>query len=493
MVADLTLDKGFCKPHASDKQAGRLHADRYFHITSAMLMSPHKQDVRRQADANAPERARWLKRAAFFHHEDLLYLKFLIPEGMRVLELGCGTGDLLAALRPSFGVGVDFSDGMIARARKAHPELTFFVADIEDAAFIRALPGPFDVIVVVDTLGALDDCQATFENLHAICARETRLVIGHFSHLWYPALKFAEAIHLKMPQPPQNVLAPIDVRSLAALADFDVVKSEMLVLLPMRLFGLGRMVNRFFAPLPLIRHLCLRHYTVCRSLRHAAADVKSATIVIPARNERGNIEAAVRRVPRFTEALEIIFVEGHSRDGTWQEIERVIAAYPHYDIKAIRQPGTGKGDAVFTGFECARGDLLIILDADLTVAPEQLPKFWDAIQSGKGEFANGTRLVYPMEDQAMRFLNLVANKIFSLLFTWLLSQRFTDTLCGTKAIVRRDYVRLKAGRDYFGCFDPFDAAAHGMVRFPADQGDVMNAPMSTEQRFASTFQARARS
>jgi SAM-dependent methyltransferase len=420
-----------------------------------MIMSTHKQNVRRQADANASERDRWLKRAAFFHHEDLLYLKFLIPEGMRVLELGCGTGDLLAALRPSFGVGVDFSDGMIDHARKTHPGLTFSVADIEDNAFIRALPGPFDVIVLVDTLGALDDCQSMFENLHSICARETRLVIGHFSHLWYPALKFAEAVGLKMPQPPQNVLAPIDVCLLAALADFDVVKSEMRVLLPVRLFGLGRMVNRFLAPFPLIRHLCLRHYTVCRSLRRAAADVRSATIVIPARNERGNIEAAVRRIPQFTEALEIIFVEGHSRDGTWQEIERVIAAYPNCNIKAMRQPGVGKGDAVFTGFECACGDVLIILDADLTVAPEQLPKFWDAIRSGKGEFANGTRLVYPMEDQAMRFLNLVANKIFSLLFTWLLSQRFTDTLCGTKAIVRRDYARLKAGRDYFGRFDPF--------------------------------------
>jgi SAM-dependent methyltransferase len=420
-----------------------------------MTMSARKEAIRRHVDANAPNRVRWAQRAAFFHQEDLLYLKFLIPEGARVLELGCGAGDLLAALRPSFGVGVDFSEAMIAQARKAHPNLTFLVGDIEDAKFIQTLPGPFDVIVVVDTLGALDDCQAMFERLHALCTRETRLVIGHFSHLWYPALKFAEAVGLKMPQPPQNVLAPADVRSLAVLADFDVVKSEMRVLVPMWLFGLGRLVNRFLAPMPLVRQLCLRHYTVCRSLRRPSAGLQSATIVIPARNERGNIEAAVKRIPRFTEALEIIFVEGHSRDDTWQEIERVAAAYPHYDIKAMRQPGTGKADAVFTGFERARGHVLIILDADLTVAPEQLPKFWEAIRSGKGEFANGSRLVYPMEHQAMRFLNLVANKVFSLLFTWLLSQRFTDTLCGTKALARSDYARLKAGRDYFGNFDPF--------------------------------------
>jgi SAM-dependent methyltransferase len=424
-------------------------------LSAAPTMSARKQDIRRLADASAPARAQWLRRGAFFHAEDLRYLKFLIPEGVRVLELGCGSGDLLAALKPSFGVGVDFSEGMVAQARKAHPGLTFVVGDIEDAAFVRSLPGPFDVILVVDTLGALDDCQATFEILHALCTRETRLIVGHFSHLWYPALKFAEAVGLKMPQPPQNVLSPADLHALIALADLEAVRSEPRLLSPLRLLGLGRFANRFVAPFPLVRQLCLRHYTVCRSLQRSSAEVKSATIVVPTRNERGNIEAVVKRIPRFLEDLEIIFSEGHSGDGTWQEIERVRAAYPHYDIKAMRQPGKGKGDAVFAAFDVARGDVLIILDADLTVPPEQVPKFWEAIRSGKGEFINGSRLVYPREHRAMRFLNLVANKTFSLLFTWLLSQRITDTLCGTKALRRCDYARLKAGRSYFGDFDPF--------------------------------------
>ena len=265
---------------------------------------------------------------------------------------------------------------------------------------------------MVDTLGALDDCQAMFENLHALCTRETRLVIGYFSHLWYPALKSAEAMGLKMPQPPQNVLVSRRrARARGACRFRGGQERGRGCCFRCGCFGLGRLVNRFLAPLPLIRQLCLRHYTVCRSLRHAAADLKSATIVIPARNERGNIEAAVKRIPRFVDDLEIIFVEGHSQDGTWQEIERVVAAYPHYDIKAMRQPGKGKGDAVFAGFDAARGDVLMILDADLTMPPEQLPKFWEAIRSGKGEFVNGSRLVYPMEEEAMRFLNLIANKV----------------------------------------------------------------------------------
>jgi SAM-dependent methyltransferase len=418
-------------------------------------LSARKQEIQRRSDAAAPERAKWRRRAAFFHSEDLHFLKFLIPAGARVLELGCNTGELLAALKPSFGVGVDLSGASIEQARQSHPELTFRVGDIEAPDFVKSLPGPFDYILIVDTLGSLDDCQLMFENLHSLCTRETRLIVSYFSHLWYPLLKLAEAIGLKMPQPPQNVLAPADVRALAVLADFEAVKSERRLLSPLRLFGLGRLFNRFLAPFPVFNALCLRHYTVCRSLRRLDAPPRTASIVIPARNERGNIEAAVRRIPAFAEAREIIFVEGHSRDDTWSEIERVVRAHPELTIKALQQQGKGKADAVYAGFDAASGDVLMILDADLTMPPEQLPKYWEAIESGKGEFVNGTRLVYPLEQQAMRFLNLVANKIFSRAFTWLLGQPFTDTLCGTKVLRRSDFLRLKAGRSYFGDFDPF--------------------------------------
>ncbi len=288
-----------------------------------------------------------------------------------------------------------------------------------------------------------------------MCTRETRLVIGYFSHLWYPLLKAAEAIGLRMPQPEQNVLSPADLRNLAHLADFDPVKSEQRVLSPLRLYGLGRFANRFLSVLPGLRALSLRHYLVSRSMRCVTDDVRSATVVIPARNERGNIAPAVQRIAVFCPDIEIIFIEGHSQDGTYEEMERVRAVYPQHDIKLMRQPGKGKADAVFTAFDAARGDVLMILDADLTMPPEQLPKFFEALRSGKGEFINGSRLVYPMDEGAMRFLNLIANKTFSYLFSWLLNQRYTDTLCGTKVLRRSDYQRLKAGKAYFGDFDPF--------------------------------------
>jgi hypothetical protein len=279
--------------------------------------------------------------------------------------------------------------------------------------------------------------------------------VGYFSHLWMPLLKLSEFGGGRMPHPPQNVLSPSDVRELAGLASFEAVKTEQRMIVPVSLFGIGRLINRFISILPLFRWFALRHYAVCRSLLKSGDRLRSATVVIPARNERGNIEPAVQRIPQFCEDLEIIFIEGHSKDGTFEEMQRVKAAYPDKDIKTMVQPGKGKADAVFAAYDVARGDVLIILDADLTVPPEQLPKFWDALQSGKGEFINGSRLVYPLEDDAMRFLNLIANKTFSYLFSWLLNQRYTDTLCGTKVMRRSDYYRLREGKAYFGDFDPF--------------------------------------
>ena len=414
-----------------------------------------KEIISRNAEQLASKREASRQHAAFFHEEDLRYLRFLIPPGSRILEIGCGTGSLLARLNPSFGVGIDLSPAMIREAKRLHPHLNFKIGDAEDEHFIANLPGPFDVILIVDTIGSFDDCQHAFQLLHSICNRETRIIVAYYSHLWEPLLRVAEAVGWRDRQPSQNVLSPADLRGIAELADLEQIKSEARLLSPLRLFGVGRFINRFISVLPAVRQLSLRHYTVYRSPRKALPGPNSASIVIPARNERGNIEPAVRRLPDFCDDLEIIFVEGNSSDGTFDEISRVAEAFPERKIRFMKQPGKGKADAVFAGFEAAHGDVLMILDADLTMPPEQLSKFWNAIASGKAEFVNGSRLVYAMEEGAMQFLNLIANKTFSILFSWLLNQRFTDTLCGTKVMRRSDYQRLKQGRAYFGDFDPF--------------------------------------
>jgi len=414
-----------------------------------------KRLIQQQADKLAESRDQWIKKNSYFYNDDRSYMKFLVGENARVLELGCGTGQLLNFLNPSYGVGVDLSSNIISIAKKNYPNLEFVQGDLEDEMLISSLQGPFDFIILSDTIGYLDDCENALAGLHSLCTPDTRLIISYYSWRWQPILTLGEKIGLKMPSVELNWLSTEDTMGFLQLADFEPVKREWRQLVPRSLFGLGLLINRFIGTLPLIRRFSLRNYLVARPVRDVKLRQASTTVLIPCRNEKGNIENAVKRLPDFCEDLEILYVEGNSQDGTLDEIHRVIEAYPDKDIKVLVQDGKGKGDAVRKGFDHARGDILMILDADLTVPPEDLPKFYKAISSGKGEYINGTRLVYPMDDQAMRFLNFWANRTFSVLFTWLLNQRFTDTLCGTKVLTKKNYEKIVANRSYFGEFDPF--------------------------------------
>ena len=424
---------------------------------TAAAPSDRKETLRLLFDDLAAEREAWIERSSRFYGDDERYMGFLIQPGLRVLDIGCGTGRLLAALSPASGVGVDFSAAMVAEARRRHPALSFLEGDPEDPATIEELVrhGPFDVIVLSDTLGYVDDVQVALERLQPLCHADTRLVIAHYSHLWEPVLSLATRMGYRMPVPQANWLASADILNLLTLAGFEPIKREWRQLVPRHLFGLGWLANRFLAPLPFVRRLCLRHYLIARSARAQTARPLSVSVVIPARNERGNIEAAVERLPRFGREQEIVFVEGHSRDGTWEEMLRVRDRYPERRITCLQQTGRGKGDAVRAGFAAASGEVLIILDADLTVPPEDLPKVHRLIERGTADFVNGTRFVYPMEAEAMRFLNYWANRTFAVIFSFLLNQSFSDTLCGTKALSAEAYRRLADNRHYFGDFDPF--------------------------------------
>ena len=420
-----------------------------------MKLTERKRKIQEQADFTADSRDKWMDKNRYYYQNDYKYMRFLVNEGQRVLDLGCGTGRLLNSLKPSYGVGVDLSKGTVEVAQKNFPHLSFIQGDLEDTDFIKSLEGTFDVIILSDTIGYLDDCEEAFAGLHSLCTPQTRLIIAYHSWRWEPILKLGEKIGLKMPSVDMNWLSTEDMMGFLHLADFESIKREWRQLVPRSFLGLGSFINYFIGTLPLIRRMSLRNYLVARPLRNIALHNPSTTILIPCRNEQGNIENAVKRIPAFCKDIEILFVEGHSQDGTLDEIHRVIKTYPDNNIKVLVQDGKGKGDAVRKGFESANGDILMILDADLTVPPEDLLKFYKAIASGKGEYINGTRLVYPMDDQAMRFLNFWANRTFSVLFTWLLNQRLTDTLCGTKVMTKNNYMKIVANRSYFGDFDPF--------------------------------------
>ena len=417
-----------------------------------MLDHRKKQELIARFNSLAEKRETWIEKNRYYYEDQMKYYRFLVSEGLSVLELGCGIGDLLHALKPRRGVGVDFSGEMIRRARERYPGLEFREADIES---LKPWGETFDAIILADVVGHLQDIEETLRSLRCFCGPETRIIVSYYSFLWEPVLKLGERLGQKMPQEHQNWLSTEDIGNLLHLAGYEPVKKEYRLLMPKRIPWLSDFINRFIAPFPGIRRLCLCRYIVARPAGLREKREFSTSVLIPCRNEKGNVEAAITRLPSFGEHQEIVFVEGGSTDGTREEIQRMMEKYPEKDIRLVIQEGRGKGDAVRSGFAVAKGDILMILDGDLTVSPEDLPKFYRALAEDVGEFINGCRLVYPMEKQAMRILNLAGNKVFSFMFTWILNQRFKDTLCGTKALFRKDYEKIHANRSYFGDFDPF--------------------------------------
>lgn len=418
------------------------------------LGSTNKSRVLEAMETIAHERNKYIRRNRYYYRNLVRFFRFNIPEGASILEIGCGTGYLLNALNPSYGKGIDLSPSMVQIATEQYPHLNFEVMDAENLTMCET----FQYVIISDSLGYLEDIQQVFSELKKVITPKTRILISYHNFLWEPALWLAQKLRLKMAHPRLNWLNRGDVIGLLQLEGYDVIKCGRRFLFPVYIPLISWLFNKYIANLPLFNSLCLTGYTIARlpEVRPAGNKDFSVSVIIPARNEKGNIEDAVLRTPEMGKHTEIIFVEGNSTDDTLDEIKRVCAAYKDKrDVKYLVQDGKGKGDAVRKGYDHATGDILMILDADLTVPPGDLPKFYDALATGKGEYINGTRLVYPMEDEAMRSLNILGNKFFSIMFSWLLGQRIKDTLCGTKVLTAENYRKLAANRAYFGNFDPF--------------------------------------
>jgi len=399
----------------------------------------------------APDLAKYRKRYAYFWNDIVRYCNYFIHEDDSVLEVGCATGDMLAKMHGKSKVGIDFSPKMIETAKSNYAEIDFYVEDAEKIT----LDKKFDTIVLSHVTGYFVDVLKVFSSLRNVCHPGTRIIINYYNFLWEPLLLFGELIGIKRKSPKQNWLTKKDLQTFLYIAGYETYRSTKRVLIPINIPIISWILNKFIGRLPLINQLCLNNYIFARPTMNLANTEYSSSIVIPARNESGNLDNALKRLPKFGSHQEIIFIEGNSTDDTWEQMQKLPEKYPDWDIKIDQQPGKGKGDAVRKGFSMATGDILMILDADLTVPPEDLPSFYYALIKNKGEFINGSRLVYPMEKNAMRLLNLIGNKFFSIMFSWLLDQPIKDTLCGTKVIFKKDYEKLIKNRAFFGEFDPF--------------------------------------
>src|SRR6267143_2068205 len=443
-------------------------------VTSRPVMTdPIKERVRSHYDALAPSRDVWYRRNYYYHDYVEQTLRRLIPEGSTVLELGCGTGNLLAALKPSRGLGLDLSAEIVSVARRNHPQLAF---ENEDAETFQIPNTTFDFVVASDLVGELEDIALMLDRVREVSHEETRLILTFHNPALEEGLRLAQRAGWAMSPGRQNWVGRLAKTNLLDLADFRVERIEHGLLVPKHIPVVAPLANRYLSGRRAVSYIDLVNVVVARPVMpRPVPKALSVTVLIPCRNEIDNIEPAVERMPEMGRHVEILFVDGSSTDGTKERIEELIERYRGTkDIRLLLQvpeadysrpkddPNAptkmlklGKGDAVRKGFDVATGDVLMILDADLTVPPEDLPRFLDPLAKGKADFVNGTRLVYPMEEQAMKFVNYLGNWFFSVLFTWLLEQPIRDTLCGTKALRKEDYARIKAGRAHFGEFDPF--------------------------------------
>lgn len=399
----------------------------------------------------ALNRDKWIRRNKYYYEYLIEFLKFNIPAGSRIIEIGCGTGFILDSLKPSRGVGIDISPEMIKVSKNNYPDYDFYLMDAENITIDEI----FDFVIISDTIGYFEDVQRSLDQIRKLCSDDTRIIITYFNFLWLPLMNLAETLRLKMPQVRNNWLDIMDISNLLDLTGFDIIRAGRKFMMPVYIPLLSGFINKFVANLPLINKLCLTKFIIAKkSVLENSLDTVS--VIVPARNEKGNIEQIVKRIPQMGKHTEIIFVEGNSTDNTFEEIKLICEKYSsEYDLKYAQQEGKGKADAVRKGFEMAQCKILMILDADMTVPPEDLPKFYEAIHTGKGEYINGSRLVYPMEKDAMRTLNIMGNKFFSMMFTWILSQRIKDTLCGTKVLTKDNYEKLKEAKKFLGDFDPF--------------------------------------
>jgi len=403
--------------------------------------------IKKLKDSIAKKRGKWISCNSYYYSQFLNSVKHIVPEGASVLNIGCSTGYILSRLNPVRGVGIESSSKQIKHASEKYPDLEFFDMEVENVQ----IDEKFDYILICG-IENMVDIKSVLDSIKKNCHRHTRIIISHYSYLWQPLVSLAEKARIRLPQAVHNWFSKNDVKNMLDLSAYDAIHTKELILFPFYIPLVSYVLNKYLARLPLLRHLTMSRLTVARPVLHKERE-HSVSIIVPCRNEAGNIQDAVERIPELGSHTEIIFCDDKSTDKTADKVREMQKKYPDKDIKLVDGPGICKAENVWTGFDAASGEILMILDADLTVLPEELPYFYEAVTCGYGEFINGSRLVYPMHDEAMRGFNIIGNKFFSIFFTYILDSSIKDTLCGTKVMWAKDFEKIKTLRGSWGIKD----------------------------------------
>ena len=439
-----------------------------------------KEVIKEYFEHVAPDWEHWQKRNSFYHATISNLIAGMIPPSSRVLELGCGLGDLLASLNPSSGIGLNVAQGLTDRASQKHPRLEFHTSDVDSAGLPRSFEPQY--IVMTNMLDYVHDIWDVMGSLKPAVHEHTLLIITTNNPLWAPLLRLASNLKLRFPESPRNFITNRDICSVLHLQGFDIVEEGLTLPVPKRIPVLGDLINAIVPEVPVLRFVSSLQYIAARP--RIPRPPLSCSVVIPCHNEADNIQECLRRVPNIGTRTEIVVVDDGSTDDTCQRVKEVMAADSRVRL-IVLEKNQGKASAVRAGFEAAEGDVLMILDADMAVTPEELPKFLTPLQDGTADLVNGTRLIYPMHGKAMKVANFLGNKGFCFLASKVIRQRVSDTLCGTKAFLKRDFVRMPiSGTEHWGDFDLLFGAARLKLR-------ILEIPVHYTERRAGKSKMRA--
>lgn len=404
-----------------------------------------KHETRAFLDGVAAERETFIRKNRYYYVLLERLLADHIPPGSSVCHFGCDSVRLLRSLRPSTGVGICLSDRFVELCAERAPEFAFYGEEWNGTPDGET----FDYIVLTNA-GYLFDIQETIKRLHRLCHHRTKLLIVNNNYWWEPLFSLAGRVKLRMPQPTerQNWIPTHVIMDMIRLAGMEMVRWDAHILIPFLIPFVSWFCNKFLSSIFPLRFFAMTHILIARTRMKPPRPVR-VSVVVPCKDERGHIEPIVERMPAVGDETEIVFVDDRSTDGTDEEIQRCIDLYPDKMIRCVEGPGISKGEAVRTGFHAATGDILAILDADIAVAPEELPRSTNPLIDGYADFVNTVRFVYPQQGGAMRWLNIMGNKVFAWIFSILLQQRVGDTLCGTKVFWKRDYEHIERYKDFW--------------------------------------------
>lgn len=445
-------------------------------------MTKPGQALRDYFDALAPDIRLWRDKNRFYYDKLEELVVGAVPPGRSVLDIGAQTGEVLDAVKPSDGIGLNLSEKLTALAQEEYPPFRF---ETFDADAVR-LPDGFrpDYIISINLLDHAYDVYDLFKSMRGAVSDNTLILVTTSNPLWSPAFKLASRFGSRVPDSPRNYITNRDIASMFDVMGFDVVEQAYMLPVPRRVPLLGPLLNTVLPETPVLRYMSSTQYLAARP--RAERDQLSVSVIVPCHNESGNVLECAKRVLDMGSATEIIFVDDGSKDDTRERVLEAMAADKRVRLIAY-DINHGKANAVRAGFDAARNDVVMILDADMTVPPEDLPKFLEPLQAGTADFVNGTRLVYPMEGTAMPMANFLGNKAFCFLVSWVMRQRVSDTLCGTKALLRRDYDAMPlSGRDRWGDFDLLFGAARMKLR-------VREIPVHYRERVAGDSKMNVRS